>query len=66
VTCCLFVDEDDYDDDDSDNYNYNNNNLDNIYRVVILIKSLRELNPIYVIDIERRQVAADPHSRLGL
>ena len=66
MTCCLFVDEDDYDDDDSDNYNYNNNNLDNIYRVVILIKSLRELNPIYVIDIEQHQVAADPHSRLGL
>ena len=46
-----------------DNNNNNNNNQDNVYGAVIMAEPLREftgLHPVHLMNVERRQAAADP------
>ena len=47
------------------NNNNNNNTNDNIYGAVIVAKATARVHPVHVMNMARRQAAADPQTRPG-
>jgi len=41
----------------------NNNNNDNVYGAVIVAQATARVHPVHMMNVERRQAAADPQTR---